>query len=402
MSSPNMNLPIPTVSTTFGPEWAELINACLTIIDQHTHASGSGVPITPDGMNIASDLEFQGNNASGLRSAMLNNQLAVLAEATDLRNIYSVNGDLYYNNGSGTPIQLTIGSSIAGASGSITGLTSPASVVYSSITDTFTFQSDTSIAGNLDGGSLFLRNLSPNSTYALELKPPAALANNYSVTLPALPVARKIVTMTSSGEIEANFATDGVTVGVTSNNIYVLNGGITSTQLATSAVTTIKLADAAVNSAKIEDGSVTPIKLSAGVVAESSNINATSNSVAQSFVTGSTTSTVNITSGRAVIITLKPGSAASTAGYFTISSADLTDTMRGYVQLRRNGSAIANFPLHSVGLTPGTRSIVVPCSSINYIDTAASGSTYYDLTYNVDSATTNISITNCQLSAAQI
>ena len=61
MATTNMNLTLPTVSITVGPEWATLLNAALTDIDAHDHTSGKGVKITPAGLNINADLELNGN-----------------------------------------------------------------------------------------------------------------------------------------------------------------------------------------------------------------------------------------------------------------------------------------------------------------------------------------------------
>ena len=77
MNSPLMNLPIPAVGLTIGPQYGVDVNSCLTIIDGHNHAPGSGTQINPDGLDINADLTFQGNNATALRTVRFTPQTSV-------------------------------------------------------------------------------------------------------------------------------------------------------------------------------------------------------------------------------------------------------------------------------------------------------------------------------------
>ena len=208
--SPNMNLIVPVVGTDPGPDWANNINASLQIIDQHNHSSGSGVQITPAGLNISSDLSIQSNNLIAVRSLRLNSQASTLSLPADLGCIYESGVDLYYNDGSGNKIRLTQSGSVAGSAGSITGLPSgTASAVYSG--GTFTFQSATNTSAVIDGQSIILRNNLANSK-GLTLSPPNAMAANYTVTLPALPAsATSIVTIDTSGNMAATINSNSIT-----------------------------------------------------------------------------------------------------------------------------------------------------------------------------------------------
>lgn len=107
-----MNLNLPTVSTTLGPEWASLIIAALNPIDSHDHSTNHGTDVTPAGITINADLPFGGFQATALKTSTYNSQAATLA-ATFLGCVYRVGSDLYYNNGAGTPIQITSGGAIA-------------------------------------------------------------------------------------------------------------------------------------------------------------------------------------------------------------------------------------------------------------------------------------------------
>lgn len=198
--SANMLLPIPGVGITSGPVYAQDLNNCLTIIDSHDHSSGSGVPITPSGLNISSDLTFINNNLTNVRSMRFESQSAALGGATDLGCIYEIGVDLYFNDGSGNVVRLTQNGAVAGTPGSIANLVSPASASYSSSNSSFIFQSNVNTPADLDGASLKLRNLTANS-HALTLSPPNAMGADYSIVLPALPVVSSVTTIDTAGNM---------------------------------------------------------------------------------------------------------------------------------------------------------------------------------------------------------
>jgi hypothetical protein len=86
--SPNMNMPVPVVGTTPGEDWATDVNACLSIIDEHTHTSGQGVPITPDAININANLPLNNNNLITARSVRFSPQTGAINGAADLGCLY--------------------------------------------------------------------------------------------------------------------------------------------------------------------------------------------------------------------------------------------------------------------------------------------------------------------------
>jgi hypothetical protein len=90
----NMNLPIPVPGVDPGPDWALNLNSCLTLLDGHNHSPGEGVLINPSGMDITSDLDFGGNNATSLRSTRFTVQSAPFSSSLDVNCLYDVNGDL--------------------------------------------------------------------------------------------------------------------------------------------------------------------------------------------------------------------------------------------------------------------------------------------------------------------
>lgn len=207
----NMLLPVPIATVTTGPEYATDINQCFTQIDQHDHTTGKGVPINPAGISINADLPFTSSglfyNATNLRSVRFNANSSPLSLGTDVGCVYVSGIDLYYNDVNGTQIRMTQSGTIAGPPGSITGLVPPANVTYSAISQTFTFQSTTATAANIDAGSYTMRNLVASAP-GITLSPPAALASNYTMTLPlTLPSSgTRALTVDASGNIGASSA----------------------------------------------------------------------------------------------------------------------------------------------------------------------------------------------------
>lgn len=225
MSTPNMNLTLPTVSTTVGPTWATMLNTALTQVDAHTHVvgAGSGVPISAAALAIDGDVSW--NNYSLLSAGSV--QLADQGTTLGANRVYNNGGDLYFTNGSGTPVQITVGGSVAGASGNITGLTSPGSASWSAITG-FVWQSAALTGAIMDCGPILLRTGTASSN-AVTLTP-ASATTAYTLTLPsAVPAANSFLTANTSGVLGYVSQTGGITgsmIGtgtVTTNNLSPFN-----------------------------------------------------------------------------------------------------------------------------------------------------------------------------------
>lgn len=216
--SPNMLLTMPIPGVAPGPNYAFEQNVAFLTIDGHDHSPGKGVQIHPNGLNINSDLTFLANNATNLRSVRFTSQASPLALAADIGCLYESAVDLWFNDGNGNQIRLTQSGSIAGTTGSISGLVPPASASYSSGSSTFIFQSNINTPANIDGASFILRNLTVNSK-GLTLSPPNAMAANYTITLPSLPAALSFVTIDTSGNMgtmtETSILQDLVPTGAT-------------------------------------------------------------------------------------------------------------------------------------------------------------------------------------------
>lgn len=240
-TTPNMFLSLPTVSTTLGPAWASALNSALTLVDSHDHTSGNGARVPSSGLNIDADLSFGGNNATLLRSARFDPQASTLAAATDLRCLYAVAGNLYYNNASGTPVQITDGATLSATSlGGITGLPSgTASVAFA--TSTYTFNSATNTRATMDVGPVVIRE-TVAAALGITMKSPASLASAYELTLfSAVPGSTMFVRLNSAGVLACDVAPDGTTLEVSGATFRVKDSGISTAKIAALAVTRAKL-----------------------------------------------------------------------------------------------------------------------------------------------------------------
>lgn len=210
--TPNMSLIIPTAGQEPGPDYATDVNSSLTLVDQHDHSPGKGVQITPAGLNINDDLDFNGNFAIDVAGITLEAQVSTPAVNT----LYENGVDLYFVDGLGNNIRITQSGGVAGTPGSIANLVPPASATYVAGSKTFVWQSAASTAANMDNASIIMRNITPNSTFGLTLQPPSALSQNYSITLPTLPVANSFMQISTLGVVSASIAVSG---GITASNI---------------------------------------------------------------------------------------------------------------------------------------------------------------------------------------
>lgn len=111
--TPFMNLDLPTVSVTLGPEWATQLNDALEVIDSHDHSSDKGVKVKTAGLDINEDLDFNDVRAFGVKAVKLQEQLSSLTGASNILSLFSLGGDLYFTSAGGVAVQLTNGNAIA-------------------------------------------------------------------------------------------------------------------------------------------------------------------------------------------------------------------------------------------------------------------------------------------------
>lgn len=198
--SPNMNMPVPNAAEDPGPNWAQNLDACLSIIDSHNHSPGQGVPITPDAMNINDDLSLNGNNATNARSVRFSSQSAALSDPADLGCIYEVSGELFYNDAAGNQVQLTLNGSPAGGAGTITGLPS-GTASASFFGSTFTFESATNTPATMSVGPVVIAQ-PVVSGFSVTITPSVSQAADYDLTLPiTLPLVNSLLSSDASGNL---------------------------------------------------------------------------------------------------------------------------------------------------------------------------------------------------------
>lgn len=361
--SPNMNLTVPTVGQELAPTWAQDLNNSLSIIDAHNHASGSGVQINPDGININADLTWNTvNNATDIRSVRFSPQSSALSGASDLGCLYEAGVDLYYNDGAGNQIRITQSGSVTGAAGTITGLPSgTASAAYASSSGTFVFHQATSTAANMDVASVAIRYPgsypTPSGNY-IQLQAPTSLSTGYALTLmPTLPVSNNtFMTVSTAGQIATSVNVDNSTIdlAVSGGNLLleVAAGGITATQIANGTITRPKLAALGQQ-----------ISSSCGTFASSST----------SFVAVTNLNVTITTTGRPVFIGLQgmnPADLSNQSLYSLVGPSDL--------KLVRGGTDVVVYKMDE------SSSILSTPPSVLLIDTPGAGTYTYTVYVKVD------------------
>lgn len=334
--SPNMSLVIPSTGVTPGPDFANEVNSSLATIDQHDHSPGYGVQITPAGLNINTDLPILANNLTLARSVRFSGLSSTGdLSASDNGSIEKIGVDLYYRDGNGNNIRLTQSGSIAGTSGSITNLVSPASVTYVSGTPAFVFQSDVNTAANIDGGSYVLRNITANSK-GITLNPPSALANNYSITLPAaLPASVKFLTIDNSGNIGDTIYIDSSTIVVSSNVMMVPANGITSNEIANGSIIINKLGGSSADGISLTVSGGVMKLINAGRV-QGGNFTISTGTTA--FAYPITAPSLTSQTGR-VRVTIAPRTDDGDS-YFFIQSLGTTSTLQVKLEIYQGGSSV--------------------------------------------------------------
>lgn len=348
INTPNMNLPVPTVGSESGPNYANDVNACFSILDSHTHTSGNGVQITPAGININADLPFLNNNAASLRSVRLQNQGGVISGGSDLACLYNNGGNLYFNDGSGNQIAMTAGGGIAGTPGSIANLVSPASATYTAASKLFTWSSGTSgKAAATDQGAITIRQTNTASAKGITLQSPNALAADFSLTLPAsLPSSNQYMSIDTSGNLGTANATQ-----------------IAQNIVRTSASSTATLGNVAIS---ISSGTFTLSSLSTPTAVTNLSVTIT---------TGGNPVFVGMISDGAV-----PGGQAA---LFNTSG----NSSNGRLQFLSGVSVIGNYDLINTAVGATNIETSYPPSGFNILDTPVAGTYTYSVQANLTTGT---------------
>lgn len=107
--TPNMNLVLPNVGQELEPQASTDNNTAFELIDVHNHAAGNGVRIPAAGINIDQDFSLNQFNLKDARAVKLKNNISLLS---DIDAFYEKSGDIWWNNHTGVPVQITSGSSL--------------------------------------------------------------------------------------------------------------------------------------------------------------------------------------------------------------------------------------------------------------------------------------------------
>lgn len=373
VSSTNMALPVPIVGVEVGPAWASDLNACLGLIDSHTHATGYGALVTPSGLSISADLSFISNNATSLRTARFATQSAALALSTDVRCLYAVGNELYYNDGNGTAVPITLNGSVTGSAGTITGLPSgTASASYSAGAGSFVFQSATNKSAYIDCSSVIIRNFS-TSSFGCTLAAPAAMAGDITITLPTIPASTLPLSISNAGLISA--------------------AQVTGTQIANITITDSNIAVGTITGAKISGSAgITKAQLAAvGQQLSSSSGTFSTSSVTPVDITNLTVTIT--TTGRPVYIAVI---ADGGAGLTTFNISDSAANAIGEFYIKRGGTVVSYV---RVG---GSQISTIMPASLNYIDIVAAGTYTYKIQCNAYVGTTSVITTAAKLIAYEL
>lgn len=112
-NTPYMNVALPTVGGDANA-WGTELNTGLGVLDSHDHTAGKGTPVPTAGINIDADLDMNGHSPSSTAAVKFSSQSA--GTITTANAVQVISGDLWYNNNSGTPVQITSGNSITSSS----------------------------------------------------------------------------------------------------------------------------------------------------------------------------------------------------------------------------------------------------------------------------------------------
>lgn len=399
--TPEMNLPVPGVGNEIGPNYANDVNQCFSILDGHNHSIGNGSTITPAGLTISTDLPFLTNNAIDLRSVRLNSQLSALSGGSDLGCLYNNAGDLYYNDSSGNQIAITAMGGIAGSPGSIANLVAPASATYSASTKTFTWASGTSgKAAAMDNGAVTIRQTNTASANGVTIASPNALASSYSLTFPAaLPGSTQYVSLDASGNL-GSVSADAIGSAMTSVGANAI--GVTMTSTGANAIgvsMTSTGADAVANTRTRTTGQT----VAAGGVALSTTSSGLFSGSSASFADVTNVTVTITTTGRPVFLQLVDSPADGSAALGVVQSSSTIAQALFRILNTTSSTNIATHTLTTQGVS-GSLILQVPASSLSGVDLTVNGvaGTYtYKLQYEMIQGT-SVSVSNVKLLAYEL
>ena len=212
-----MSLILPTPGQEPGPQYAADQNQDLLILDGHNHSPGSGVAITPAGMDISTNLNFQNNSPYNVYSVVFSMPAPTSSLTTLYTNTQSGGGlvDLFFNDGAGNVIALTKAGTVNATIASLPGES------YAGGTFTWKQGAGSTTPANFDIGSITIRPNTPATTNGVVLGPPSSISSLYNVQLPIVPSVTSIMQLDPSGNMLATLGVDNSTIVISSNTLVV-------------------------------------------------------------------------------------------------------------------------------------------------------------------------------------
>lgn len=359
MSTTLMSLETSTPGVTNDLTAATNIEANWQILDVHDHSSGKGSQVPTSGLNINAALNFSGNKAYNFLATQFSNQSSSLATAANKPCIYVLNGELRYIDNSGNDVLMTNSGSVAGTSGSISGLTAPVAAGFSSATFAWQANSGTGLYAKMSNADINLYQATAGVTNAVTLKSYPSLAASYSVIFPsAVPASTAYVSMDNTGQLAtASADTIGAAMTATGGN-----------------------AVAAIRSR------ATGTTVAAGGVAISASSGSYALAAPAAYTDVTNLSVTITTSGRPVFVGCISAATSSVVGsatgYFVIQN---TGSGTVCITITRGGTVIMN--TQQSQNYSNTQSYL-PASAISFVDAVAAGTYTYKIQVGSNNGTT--------------
>lgn len=405
--TPLMNMTLPTVGVTSGTDGNNMYVTAFNVVDGHDHTSGKGTQIPSAGININSNLSFASFSQTNVRSTNFSSQGAVFSSSSDNNSCYVVNGDLYFRSGGGSNVQITNGASVAGTSGSIGSLASPASASFDIISNTtFIWKSDATTFAKMRHSDIELYPATSGASKKLTMKVDSNINSNldYSITWPAtLPGAGYFSTDGSGnlssvsgdtiGQSMTSIGANAIGSAMTSTGANAVANSITSTGTS-SIVATATSANANTLVAKVTRATGTTVSAGGIAISNSSGSFTTASSSAVDVTNLSVTIT---TSGRPVCVRLIGDSISS---YIEVSGSGTNGN--GFISIVRDASTLSNIQLLN-GVGAGATQLRVPPGCIEHIDAVAAGTYTYKIQARYSGAAfTTVGVQSCKLVAYEL
>lgn len=208
----------PVVGVTLGPTYGVRVNQILNAL-----ISAVRQPLTPAQLNLNATTDFQNQHLISLGALDMFNRTTL--DTTYVNSIQAVGGELFFVDGAGRTVQITVGGAInAAAVGGITGDYGgafPASVVAAN--QAGNFYSFSTAAGTFSFLKCLGLIMTNNSGNTAQLSAPSSLSNHTATWFSSLPGAgTKMVTITSAGVLNHGAAVDAFSLNA--NNDITLSG----------------------------------------------------------------------------------------------------------------------------------------------------------------------------------